>query len=272
METTARAAGVDDGVVREVGQAAEAELTRLWDDEMSPPAVSFPLYHLAGRMCGEEDPFLPVKVRYTDEALNLLPDIERCVVEASDPFETAVRIAIVGNVIDFGTGIHAGGITLEETLAEFLVKPLFADDIGELEERASGAGTILYIGDNAGETVFDRPLLRQLNGSDVFFAAKGGPIINDATVTDARRAGIQHHARLVSTGSRAPGTILTDCSDEFKELFLQADLVISKGQANLETLTELKPDGRIFMLFTVKCPVAADYLGAAMGDMVVMKW
>ena len=272
METTAMAAGADEDTLREVAEAVVLELDQVWADQLSPPAVSTPLYHLTGQICGEDDPFLPMKVKYTREALGLLPDIERRVQESSNPFDAAVRIAIAGNVIDFGTGVHAGDIALEQTLARFLIKPMFNDDTARLEERASGAAVILYIGDNAGETVFDRPLLKQLNNSEVIYAAKGGPIINDATVRDATLAGVHLHSRLISTGSSAPGTLLEDCSPQFNRLFREADLVIAKGQANFETLTELSPDGRIFMLFTVKCPVAARYLGAAMGDMVVMKW
>jgi len=272
METTARAAGASEEKVRDVAGSVLSEMDRLWNDGLSPPAVSAPLYHLTGHMCGEEDPFWPMKVKYTQEALRLLPDVERRVSDASDPFEAAVRISIAGNIIDFGTGIHAGGIALEETLEEFLVKPFFEDSVAQLRNRASGADTILYIGDNAGETVFDRPLLGQLAGSRVFYAAKGGAIINDATVDDAKLAGVHHQSHVISTGSRVPGTILEKCSEEFGELFNEADLIIAKGQGNFETLTELSPDGRVFMLFTVKCPVAGDYLGASVGDMVVKQW
>ena len=272
MENTARVAGASEETVQGVVRSVLSELDRLWDDDLSPPAVSAPLYHMTGHICGEDDPFQHLKIKYTQKALRLLPDIECRVRDASDPFEAAVRISIAGNIIDFGTGIHTEDIALEETLDEFLVKPFFEDCVAELRERVSNAGTILYIGDNAGETVFDRPLLGQLQSSEVFYAAKGGAVINDATVEDAKLAGIHLHSRVVSTGSRVPGTILEKCTDEFTDLFNEADLVIAKGQGNFETLTERSPDGRIFMLFTIKCPVAADHLGASMRDMVVKKW
>jgi uncharacterized protein with ATP-grasp and redox domains len=223
-------------------------------------------------MCGVKDPFLDMKVRYTREALKLLPKLEGCVQKASDPFNTAVRVSIAGNIIDFGTGIHGEDFDLEETLARFLKMPLFTDDIPELRRRVSEARTVLYIGDNAGETVFDRPLLKLLASAEVSYAAKEGAIINDATVPDAVLAGIHLHARLMSSGSSTPGTILEECSTQFRDAFNRADVIIAKGQGNFETLTELAPDGRIFMLFTVKCPVAAQHLGASMGDMVVKQW
>ena len=272
METTARAAGADEDTLRKVADIGVSELDRVWADHLSPPAVSTPLYHLTGRMCGVEDPFLAMKIHYTREALKLLPKLQSLVHKASDPLDTAVRISIAGNIIDFGTGEHWGDFDLEETLIEFLEKPLFEDDIPEMRRRVSEAQTVLYIGDNAGETVFDRPLLKMLAGAEVTYAAKEGAIINDATVADATLAGIHLHARLMSSGSSTPGTILEECSDQFRDIFDSADVIIAKGQANFETLTELPPDSRIFMLFTVKCPVAEQHLGASMGDMIVKQW
>ena len=272
METTALAAGANEDTLRKIAASVVSELDRFWDDDLSPPAVSTPLYYFTGRMCGVEDPFLAIKVRYTREALKLLPKLEKLVQKSSDPFDTAVRISIAGNIIDFGTGEHGGGFDLEETLVQFLEKPFFQNGVDEMREKVSKARTILYIGDNAGETVFDRPLLGLLGPDRVVYAAKGSAIINDATVSDATLAGIHLHARLISTGAGTPGTILEECSAPFRDHFERADLVIAKGQGNFETLTELTPDGRIFMLFTVKCPVAAQHLDATMGDMVVMKW
>jgi len=272
METTALAAGADEEILRRVVDSTGLELDRIWDDNLSPPAVSTPLYHLAARICGVEDPFLAMKVRYTREALKLLPELENLVQKASDPFDTAVRISIAGNVIDFGTGNHTGEIDLKGTLVKFLNQPLFTDDIPAMRQRVSEARTVLYIGDNAGETVFDRPLLKMLAQAEVTYTAKEGAIINDATVADATLAGIQLHATLMSSGASTPGTIPEECSDQFRDIFNSADVVIAKGQGNFETLSELTPDSRIFMLFTVKCPVAEQHLGASMGDMVVMQW
>jgi len=271
MERTAKAAGASPEAVRLVQSSSVQALKTLWDDAASPPEVSAPLYEMAGQICGSDDPFLPQKVRYTRESLKLLPLLNRLVQETENPFETAVRISIAGNIIDYGTGSGDEVGDLEATLQSFLSKPFFRNDVEELRTRAGEAGRILYLGDNAGETVFDRPLLSLLPLGKVTYAAKSGPIINDATVEDARLAGIHLHAELIGTGARTPGTILDTCSREFLEHYRQADLVISKGQGNFETLTEEEAEGKIFMLFTVKCTVAAEYLGAEMGDMVAMK-
>lgn len=272
VHRTAGAAGADDAMIRSIGVAAIQLLDSSWDVGKSPPAVSMGLYRLVGRMSGCDDPYLPQKIAYTREALKLLPVIETMLENSKDIFDSAVRISIAGNVIDFGTGEQNRKIKLMDALKEYLRKPIFNDDIAELRERAFMAGRILYIGDNAGETVFDRTLLSILPEGKVTYAAKGGAIINDATVADARLAGVHRHAELVSTGARTPGTILKMCSRDFQKLFAEADLIISKGQGNFETLTEVPRDGRIFMLFIVKCDVAAEFLGASVGDMVAMKW
>lgn len=272
MEAAARAAGADGDMIHSVREATKESLRELWDDEASPPAVSAPLYRMTGEMCGSRDPYRAQKVRYTLEALELLPELFRIVESAEDPFEAAVRISIAGNVIDFGTGGDGEIGDLSQTLGAFLTRPFFRSDIPDLSRRVPEAKWILYLGDNAGETVFDRPLLSLLPSGKTVYAAKAGPIINDATVEDARLAGIHLHAELVDTGSRIPGTISDLCSPRFRKRMEEADLIIAKGQGNFETLTEEPSDGRIFMLFTVKCSVAASSLGARMGDMVAMRW
>jgi len=272
VHRTARAAGADDSMVRSIGEAAIQILESSWNSDESPPAISTVLYRLVERMSGCDDPYLPQKIAYTREALKLLPVIEAMLENSKDVFDSAVRISIAGNVIDFGTGAQNRKIKLMDTLEEYLRKPIFHDDTAELRERAFGAGRILFIGDNAGETVFDRPFLSILPEGKVTYAAKGGAIINDATVKDARLAGVHLHTDLIGTGARTPGTILKMCSRDFQKLFMESDLIIAKGQGNFETLTEEPRGGRIFMLFIVKCDVAAESIGASVGDMVAMKW
>jgi uncharacterized protein with ATP-grasp and redox domains len=272
MRSTALAAGADEDLVRRSVDEAEKALQSSWQDHISPPVISAPLYNLVGRICGVKDPYQSKKIKYTNAALKLLPDLFMNVKKATDPFETAVRTAIAGNLIDFGTGNDESIIDLDLALKEFLVKPFLISDIEELKASTDVAGTVLYIGDNAGETVFDRPLLSLLSPARITYAARGGPIINDATVDDAILAGIHLHADVISTGDDIPGIVIDRCSIEFLNAWESADLVIAKGQGNFETLTELPPTGKLFMLFSVKCHVAAKYLKADMGDMVAMKW
>ena len=272
IELTARAACDDPALIRKACVEAGDVLEKVWDDELTPPEVSVGLYGHVARICGNEDPYLPQKIHFTDKALKLFSSMKEKVITSADPFEAAVRMAIAGNVIDFGTGESRGEIDLEKVLLDYMTRPFFVDNLPEFFENSALAREVLFIGDNAGETVFDRLLMEMLDQSRIYYAVKGGGIINDATEEDARRAGIHDHARIVDTGQRMPGTVPDICSSEFREIWDRADLVISKGQGNFETLTELPKEGRIFMLFIVKCHVVAQYLGASEGDMVVMKW
>ena len=272
MESTAREAGADEELVRLVSRAAEDALEEGWNDSRTPPEISTDLYRMVGEMVGCDDPYRDKKTKYTEEAMTLLPMVDDMVKRAEDPFTTAVRVAIAGNVIDFGTGVVGPEFDLRGKLDEYLARPFLVEDMEDLRRRVAGARSILYLGDNAGETVFDRPLLSLLPPGRVTYAAKSGAIINDATVEDAHHAGIHHHAEVVGTGARTPGTVIDRCSAGFTEIFEGADLVISKGQGNFETLSEHRREGIIFMLFVVKCSVVARHLDAAEGDMVAMKW
>lgn len=137
--------------------------------------------------------------------------------------------------------------------------------------RPSGARSILYLCDNAGEIVFDRVLLEILRdrGKDVTVIVKGAPVINDATLDDADAAGIAECAKVIDNGNDGIGTLIEECSSRFMDAYRSADLIISKGQANYETLVQ-SSDMRVFFLFKVKCPVVADALKRENGDIVVM--
>jgi hypothetical protein len=127
---------------------------------------------------------------------------------------------------------------------------------------------VLYLGDNAGETVFDRVLIEALE-PPVLYAVKGGPVLNDATLDDALAAGLETCATIIDNGSRAPGTVLDLCSAEFRGAFDAAPLVIAKGQANYETLSEAGP--RVFCLLQAKCPVIAEDMRVPVGSTIVRR-
>lgn len=273
MKLTARAAGADEDLTKTVEEISRRHLVEIWDLKLSPPEISAPLYHAAGRICGTSDPFLARKVRYTHEALKFLPVIEPITRDADDPFEMAVRISIAGNIIDFGTGENRDCLDVAGIVDRFIEKPIRVGDLKALHQTALSARNILFIGDNAGETVFDRPFLSILREmGDIYYATRDVPVINDVTVKDAVLAGIGSYAKIISSGSSLPGTVLGKCSAEFRKIYEDADLIIAKGQGNFETMTELPRDGRLFMLFIIKCNVAARQIGGEVGDMVVMRW
>ena len=234
--------------------------------DMTSPEIGEFIYGKIREISGVEDPYENLKNQSTDEALELVPFCKNIIAENPDPLFAAIKMAIAGNVIDFAIN-HTVDIPAE--IEAILHKELTINNYDLFKKRLDTSETILYIGDNAGESVFDRLLIEQLTGKKVFFGVRGTPVINDVIEKDAKRAGIDKVAEIVSSGSAVPGTILSKCSDEFKELFRNADIVISKGQGNYEGLSDEKRE--IFFLLRVKCEVIAGHIGVPVGSLVLMR-
>ena len=229
----------------------------------TPPEIGDRVHRIVRQETGDSDPYREAKEASTRQALALYPRLKSLLVEANDPLEMAVRLSIAGNIIDLNA---AGEYDLVDTVERALTRPFAVDDGAAFRETLSKAGQVLYLADNAGETVFDRLLIETLD-VPVIYAVKGGPTLNDATREDALAAGVDRVAEIVSTGSDAPGTILHRCSEEFRHLYDQAELIIAKGQANYETLSE--EGARVFLLLQVKCPVIARDVGVPVGSIVL---
>ncbi len=218
---------------------------------------------------GVADPFGAAKRSATELALRLLPDLVARVNAAADPFDTALRVAIAGNVIDLATRDEVPVDELLGTLEETLACELDGEAIEALRAGVGKAERILFLADNAGEIVFDQPLLRLLPLERVTVAVRGGPILNDATMDDARESGLTEMVRVVDNGAAIPGTWPPSCSEEFRRIYDAADLIISKGQGNFETLF-----GRTvvptWFLFRVKCRGIEVRTGKPVGTNLVL--
>jgi hypothetical protein len=257
------------------GEARREELLRKFlheiagmDFDQPPPAVAQRVHRALRRESGVDDPYRDAKDRFTAMALDLLPSLEERVESSADPFGAAVRLAIAGNVIDLGVN---GDLTEEEalrTMNSALDFPV-AGDLDALALAVRPARHILYLADNAGEIVFDRPLIRALPPGRVTVAVRGAPVINDAVARDAIAAGIPEIARLIDNGSDAPGTILADCSDEFRSEFENAEVIIAKGQGNYETLCD--ENAPLFFLFKVKCQSVARHCALPLGTHALLR-
>lgn len=219
-------------------------------------------------LSGEGDPYREAKDRFNRLALSIYGELRARVESSSDPLETAIRLAIAGNVIDLGVDNHLSDEQVHVAIDHALDAPLEADLKG-FAEAISDADTIVYLADNAGEIVFDRLLIEQMQMDKVTVVVKGTPIINDATIADAEAAGLTGLVAVIDNGSDAPGTILEDCSEAFRERFGEADLVIAKGQGNYETLSDVDKD--IFFILKAKCPVIARDLGCEIGSLVLRR-
>jgi len=238
----------------------------IMDLELCPPAMSMQIHRVIRRHAGNHDPYVSVKDQFNRFALALYPRLLEMVQTSNNPFETAVRLAIAGNIIDFGVNTTIDQSVVENTISATMSEPL-AGDLNTLEETALSAANILYLGDNTGEIVFDKLLVTRLPMDRVTFAVRGRPIINDATMKDAVMTGMTELVPVVENGSDAPGTILEQCSDAFRKVFDAADLVIAKGQGNYETLSGSSK--KIFFLLKAKCPVVADHIGYDVGASII---
>lgn len=233
------------------------------DFDQTPPELTTLLHQRIKKALSCPDPYFDLKERYNQIALELYPELKAVTETAGDPLFTAIRLSLAGNVIDSTFGQE---FEVKKELKQVLKQPLTIDDYQAFRERLDQAGLVLFLSDNAGETVFDRVLIEELKGKRVVYAVNEEPILNDATVSDALIADIDEVAEVMSDGSGAIGTILNQSSPEFVAVFNAADLIISKGQANYELLDQ--SDRPIFFLLKAKCPVVARSLGCQVGDLV----
>jgi uncharacterized protein with ATP-grasp and redox domains len=259
-------AGVNGDRGRGIARKAAAIIEEASLDEV--PARTTTVIHRLLRSETGIDPYQSVKQAYNRIALDRLPELRAMAAGTPDRLEGAVRVAIAGNVIDFG--IYES-IDLDRSVDESFQLPLSDVEFHAFAQAVRSSRRILYLCDNAGEIVFDRVLLEILRGlgKDVTAVVKGSPVINDATLDDARDAGLQECSAVIDNGSDGIGTLLEACSELFLDAYRSADLIISKGQANFETLVQ-NGDERVFFLFKIKCPVVASFLKRTNGDIVLM--
>ena len=248
------------------------EALGLWHDmdmHESPPAVARKVHRMLRQMTGVADPYLEVKQRYNRLAMDIADDLEETVAGSADRIETAVRLAIAGNIIDFGVNSTVDESVVEGAIARSLTDPLDLDVLTEFKVAMAEATDILYLGDNAGEIVFDRLLIEQMPRRKVTFVVRGGPILNDVLMADAEMVGMTDLVEVIDNGADAPGTILEICSKAFRKRFEKADLIVSKGQGNFETLNDCQRD--IFFLLRPKCMVLARHLDCELGRQVLIR-
>jgi hypothetical protein len=237
-------------------------------DMSMPPAYTTTFIHRKIRQLLGKDPFKELKCEYNKIALGLYPSLELLVSQSQDPLWTATRLAIAGNVIDFG--IYTS-VDIDGTIHKAINHSLAVDEFDIFRNAICEADSILYLADNAGEIVFDRLLIETLisKGKKVTVVVKGSPVINDSTLEDALEAGLIGICEVIDNGSDAVGTIFPWTSLTFQKQFENADLVISKGQGNFETVTGFQKN--IFFLFQSKCDVVSKELKLSKGSMLLKK-
>lgn len=231
------------------------------DINCPPPKTASFVYDFISRTLRNPDPFRHLKRESIEHALSLFKKVRARIHESSDRLESAIRYAAAGNVIDYGISSDFDLLNELDTVAN---REFFKWEYHEFLKDLKEAPWVLILGDNCGESVFDRLLIEELK-RPVYYAVRGAPIINDVTKEDAISSGIGEVAKIVSTGCKAPGIVFDWCSREFLDLFKSAPLIISKGQGNFETLSDKGLP--IYFLFKIKCTVVAKYLSCPLGSL-----
>jgi uncharacterized protein with ATP-grasp and redox domains len=261
----------DPQVVVAIAREVAAALSR-FDFDRPPPEMGGVLNGIMARHLGLADPYLEEKRRFNAMALALLPGLRERIARSPDPFEAAVRLAVAGNAMDFGA---PGGRTDGDLAGMFesswtaTIAGGGVSSIARLKAAVARARSILYLADNAGEIAIDRLLIERLPAGSVTVAVRSGPAINDALRADAEQVGLPEVATVIESGVALPGTPLGLCSDELQGHFRAADVVISKGQGNFETLSEAPRP--LWFLLMIKCEVVARHAGCAVGDLAVIE-
>ena len=238
------------------------------DPEQTPAYNSSLVLFRVNELMGAQDPYLQARENYDRIALEMVPKLRQEIESSPDPLEEAVRISVVGNVIDLGIKHQ---VDIEGTLEKARGEGFKIFEIDELKSALEQSKRVLYILDNAGEIAFDMLLIEQLRkmGKAVIAVVKGGPILNDAVMADAKIVGLDKICKVIDTGNNFVGIVREKSSPLLNKALDSADLIIAKGQGNYETLEGTRPN--IFFILKAKCPVIAQHLGVKEGDLVLKR-
>ncbi len=252
----------DNGDTRQEIMKEALGALRRFHEYPNAPVIAREMHRIVKAHTGCGDPYAEAKRHDLRTAQALMPELRRRLQGKEDKLYWTLKAAATGNVLDSAVHPADGAHRLDD---EFEI-PFAVCDMAALTEKLKTAESLLVIGDNTGETVFDCLLLHELKHLHPVYAVRSAPILNDATAEDALASGVGEYAKIVSTGCDIPGVALPECGKEFSELFHGADIVISKGQGNYETLSDCPRD--VFFLLKAKCPVIAKSLGVPLASYV----
>ena len=265
---TARLVSDDETIHQQVMKKILSAMATM-DMKQPPPIMARKIQEAITEVTGKNDPFKPLKKKFNAFALQILDDLRQRVDQSENPLDTAVRLSIAGNIIDFGAIANLDENTIFATIDHAMANTV-KGNMAELLKHLASCDRLIWIADNAGEIVFDHLVLEKINRKNITFVVRGGSALNDATFEDAIETGTVDLVNTIDSGVAIPGTVLDECSREFLQEFARADMIIAKGQGNFETLPH--DDPRIFFLFKAKCPVVAESAGVDLNDMVVKQF
>jgi uncharacterized protein with ATP-grasp and redox domains len=243
------------------------DYVKTFDRNDTPADNSTRVVHKTYELIGVEDPYREIKKQSNDLALSIYPKLKKLLDKSEDRLYDALKIAVAGNVIDLGIN---RSFDIDGALSQSLKTGFAKDHYDRFREKLSETDEVLFIGDNAGEIVFDRVLIEELAdmGKKITYAVKEGPALNDSTMEDVLYTGMDKAAKVITTGSNWLGVCFSHVSESFLNEMSSAKVAIAKGQANFESLEHKDvAEDRIFFLLKVKCENVAKVAGTGFGDM-----
>lgn len=257
---------LDDDKTEKLTKIAEETLSKHKD--VTPVIVVSDLYPKMGDFVGSSDIYAELKEKSTKEALKLLIDVEATLDSMEDRLKGAIKASVAGNVIDFSTPEL---FDLSKEFQTVFQTPFAIDNQDKFLDRLKSAKSLMIVGDNVGEHVFDKLLLKEINrvypDIELYYATRGVPIINDVTMKEAKEIGLDEVATVVDSGVDTSGLDYSRASSSFMEIYNSIDLILAKGMGNYEALDEVD-DSRIYHLLKVKCSVVGSSIGANVGDLI----
>jgi len=233
--------------------------------KVNPPELTKVAHKIIHKMTGIDDLYEQLKKQNNKEALSLYPYAKNLVKKAKEPLLMAIRIAIAGNIIDYGA---LADFNIKKTIQEVLNKKFAVLDYKKFKKDVKKSKLLLYIGDNAGEIAFDRILVEELvEFTKVVFVVKSKPVLNDVLMADAKMVGLDKVVKVIKSGSDYAGTNPKSATKAFKTLYNMANMVIAKGQGNFETLDQEKKN--IYFMLKMKCPCLAQSCHLSKGDIIL---
>jgi damage-control phosphatase, subfamily I len=234
-----------------------------------PPDIADVMYNIIRKESKEDDPYKTIKKECNDIALGMYPELKKIVDRSATPLLTAVRLAIAGNVIDYGVGPN---FDINKTISRVLEKKFRIDHFTKFVNNLKESENLVYLTDNAGEIVFDKILLETIiseyNFQKIFCGVKVTPFINDTTMQDAVYVGIDKMDGVEIVNIEVDENRVDHSSKTFPEIITESDMIISKGQRNFEALPDNK---KIFFMLLAKCPMIANELEAEQGDIILKR-
>ena len=263
----ADAIGADEKLQTQLISTVE-EMSKSFSFSQTPPQIAAYVYEKMALIAGKSDLYDEVKEHSTQKARSFIPFLRQELKKSDDKLLTATKIAVAGNVIDLAAEV---AFDLEEELSKIFETEFAHNDFVQYKRSLERAATVLVIGDNVGEHIFDYVFietLQKLYPNAVFsYMVRGVPIINDVTMKEAQEAGFDKLCNLIDSGVNTPGFDYVRANETAKELYDTADVVISKGMGNFESLSPTHRENVCFLL-KVKCNVVANFLGAEVGDII----